>query len=104
MNGCIDRFTHGTAIFYLPEFPFSGEVEASNLLLALESFKNYLNAGWVSPLYKVVVATPNDRIVSHSQLLNDFYLKKFEEYGVEVCYGTKMMSVDKGNYKSIRKF
>lgn len=93
---CVGLFTHGTAVFYLPEFPFSGEVESSNLLLALDSFKHFENIGAVSPLHNVVVVTPNDRLVSNSELLNDYYLQKMEQYGVEVRYGQKLTAIDKG--------
>lgn len=31
----IDLFEHGDAFFYIPEFPFSGEVENYNFLYAL---------------------------------------------------------------------
>ena len=89
-------YNHGTVVFYLPEFPFSGEIETSNMLMALDSFEHFEKIGWVSPIRKVVVATPNDRLVSHSSLLNDFYVKKLGEYGAEIRYGQKMTSIDKG--------
>lgn len=79
----------------MPEFPYSGEVESSNLLLALDTFKHFSNIGQVSCLYNVVVVTPNDRLVSNSDLLNDFFLKKMEEYGVEVRFGQSMTAVNK---------
>ena len=91
-------FTHGTAVFYLPEFPFSGEVEASNLLLALDSMKFFEKIGYVSPLHNVVVVTPNDRLVSKSDLLNQYYIEKLESYGVEVRYGHSLTSIDKGKF------
>lgn len=80
----------------MPEFPFSGEVEASNLLLALDNFQAGKEIGWVSPLHNVTVVTPNDRLVSNSALLNDFYVRKLENYGATIMYGTKLLSIDKG--------
>ena len=92
------NFTCGTAVFYLPEFPFSGEIETSNLLLALDTFKHFVDIGQVSPLYNVVVVTANDRLVSQSDLLNEYYVRKMEEYGVEVRYGQTMTAVNKGEF------
>ena len=89
-------FNHGTAVFYLPQFPFSGEIEASNMLTFVDSIKHFESIGWVSPLHNVVVVTPNDRLVSTSELLNDYYKNKLAEYGVEVRYGTSINSIDKG--------
>lgn len=83
-------------MFYLPEFPFSGEVEAWNLLMALDTFRHFQNIGAVSPLHKIVVSTPNDRLVSHSELLNEYFMGKLEKYGAEVRLGQKMTAVDKG--------
>jgi sulfide:quinone oxidoreductase len=97
-SDCMSLFTHGTAVFYLPQFPFSGEIEASNMLTFLDSIKHYEKIGWVSPLHNVVVVTPNDRIVSHSDLLNDYFTMKLEQYGVEVRYNTTMNSINKGIY------
>lgn len=89
-------YTHGTAVFYLPEFPFSGEIETSNMLMALDTFQHFENIGYASPLRNTIVVTPNDRLVSNSDLLNDYYIRKMEQYGVEVRYGQKMTAIDKG--------
>jgi len=98
----LTNFSNGTAVFYLPEFPYSGEVETSNLLLALDTFKHFMNIGQMSPLYHVVVVTANDRLISQSDLLNDFYVRKLEEYGVEVRYGQTMTAIDKGIILNLR--
>jgi len=99
-------FNHGNAVFYLPEFPFSGEIEASNMLTCLDSFKFFETIGWVSPLHNIILVTPNDRIVSNSDLLNNYYEKKLEQYGVEVRYNTSLNAINKGipsSFTNIRK-
>lgn len=92
----MSHYTGGTAVFYLPEFPYSGEVESSNLLMSLELWHHFESIGAVSPKRKTILVTPNNRIISNSDLLNQFYLDKLAQYNVEIRYGEKMISIDKG--------
>jgi sulfide:quinone oxidoreductase len=87
-------FTHGDAVFYLPEFPYSGEVETSNMLMSLELWQHLENIGNCSPLRQITVVTPNDRLISKSDKLNDFYLNKLAAHGANIVYGKRMTAIN----------
>ena len=94
-------YLNGNAVFYFPEFPYSGEIETSCLLHAIESWQHLENIGAISPIRQTVVITPNKRIASHSDLLNDFVIRKLEDSGVSIMFSSKMISIDKGNISLI---
>ena len=91
-------FYNGNAVFYLPEFPYSGEVETSNLLMSLDLWQHFENIGNASPLRNITVVTPNDRLISKSEKLNEFYLNKLAAHGVNILYGKRMTEVNDGNF------
>lgn len=91
-------FYNGDAVFYLPEFPYSGEVETSNMLMSLDLWQHFENIGNASPFRSVTVVTPNDRLISKSDKLNEFYLNKLAQHGATIVYGKKLTAVNDRNY------
>ena len=74
--------------------------------MALQTWKHYEDLGIVSPKRETIVISANDRLISKSSKLNDYYLQKLQEYGVKIQYNQKLTRVNKGTYKTfyITKF
>lgn len=69
-------FTSGNAYIYIPEFPFSGEIETYNFLMTIDYLAYGEKIGLVSPLHSLTIINANDRFASHSKVLDDFIKNK----------------------------
>lgn len=90
----VPLFSHGDAFVYIPPFPFSGEVEGYNFLIAIETWQKSVTLGQVSPLHSLTIINANDRFASKSDKLDAYIKEKLESYGVKVLYNTKLSKVD----------
>lgn len=97
----MELFEHGDAFFYIPPFPFSGEVESYNFLYALDIWKKGEKSGVVSPCRSATIINANSKFCSTSDKLNEFILKELEKFDVKILYNTKLASVDKDNRKIV---
>ena len=64
------QLRHGDAYFYVPKFPFAGEVETYNFLFNLEYWKGNQTIGIVSPVRTFNIINANDKFASHSKELD----------------------------------
>lgn len=88
----------GDIFFYIPPFPFGGEIESMNLLVALDTFRQSVKTGIMSELYKVHVINANDTFAAHSPLLNKFIEERLAADGkVHVRMRTRLTGVDIAN-------
>lgn len=86
---------NGDIYIYLPPFPYAGEIESMNLLVALDTWAMHEKIGLISPLRKVHIVSANDRFASKDALLDKFIrerIAKFEK--VELSFNTKLLEVD----------
>jgi len=98
--GFIPLFYSGDAYVYIPPFPFSGEIEGYNFLIALDTWRESVKLGQVSPKHSLTIINANDRFASKSDALDSFIKQKLNDYGVNVHYNTKLTAVD-GNSQKI---
>ena len=93
-------FEHGNAFIYIPEFPFAGEVETYNFLMALSTWEMGERYGLVSPKHSLTIINANDRFASHCDVLDKFFRDKLAQYKkVNVLWNTKLMRIDSANNK-----
>lgn len=96
----ITMANHGDIFFYIPPFPFGGEIESMNLLAALDIFRTSVTAGVMSPLYRVHVINANDRFASNSPLLSKFIADTLAaDNHVHVQMNTTLKSIDSKDKK-----
>ncbi len=92
---CLALFESGSSFFFIPPFPFSGEVETYNFLVALDLWDYSEKIGLVSPKRKVTIVNANDKFSSHSPVLDKYIKKALENFDVEIIYNTKLNSINK---------
>lgn len=92
-------FETGHAYFYIPPFPFSGEVETYNFLFNINMWNKTEKQGLVSPFRKITIINANDRFSQNSDKLNEFFKSKLEALNAEVIYNTELKSIDRENRK-----
>ena len=93
-------FSSGDAYVYIPEFPFVGEVESYNFLMALDYIRYGEVLGTVSPLNSITIVNANDKFASHSVSLNKLIEDRLSKFSkTEVLYNTKITKINKNDNK-----
>lgn len=93
---------NGDIYFYIPPFPFAGEIESMNLLVALDTWALHEKIGLISPLRKVHIINANDRFASKDPLLDTFIRERLSKHDkVEVQFKTKLLEVDSKGKKLV---
>lgn len=87
--GAIGTFETGDAYYYIPPFPFSGEVETYNFLFSEAIWKKDERLGMVSPIRKLRILNANQSFSNDSQI-DEFIKTKAEKLGIEVIYGATL--------------
>lgn len=91
--GAIGTFETGDVYYYIPPFPFSGEVETYNFIFAENIWKKDEDLNLVSPLRKITIINANDRF-SVDENIDKFFKEQTERLGIKVIYNSKLLSVD----------
>ena len=87
-------FRHGDAYFYIPPFPFKGEINAYNFLAAADLWSNYKKLGIITPNSTFTVINANDRFCEFEPETDQMFKDQCEKMGINVVYNTKLEAVD----------
>ena len=97
-------FHSGNAVVTIPKFPFQGETEMYNFLMALDYFTEGEKTGLVSPQHKLIILNENDRFCSYSDKLNEMIVRRLSSNPkVEVIYGAELNKIDGEERKAFYK-
>lgn len=90
----IGNYTHGDAYFYIPKYPFRGEIAAYHFLQAHDYWDYYRRIGKVSPISSLTVVNANDTFSQFDKQAHDFILKECEKRGIKVLFNTELTEVN----------
>lgn len=96
----IGHYTHGDAYFYIPKYPFKGEIAAYHFLQAWDYWEYYRKIGKVSPLSSLTVVNANDTFSQFDKEAHEYILKECQKRGINVLFNTQLTEV-KGNERKI---
>lgn len=97
----IGNYTHGDAYFYIPKFPFRGEIAYYHFLQAFDYWQYYKKIGKVSPISSFTIVNANDRMTSVDNEANNFILAQIEKRGIPILFNTELVEVKTGNEQKI---
>ena len=90
----IGNFVHGDAYFYIPKYPFRGEIAYYNFLQAYDYWQYYIKIGKVSPKMSLTVVNANDTFAQFDPEAHDFIMKECEKRGIKVLFNTELKEID----------
>jgi hypothetical protein len=89
----IGNYTHGDAFFYIPKFPFRGEISGYHFLMAHDYWEYYRKIGKVSPKSSLTVVNANDSFTQYDKQAHDYILKQCQKRGIGVLFNTQLVEV-----------
>jgi NADPH-dependent 2,4-dienoyl-CoA reductase/sulfur reductase-like enzyme len=96
----IGNYNHGDAYFYIPKYPFKGEIAAYHFLQAWDYWEYYRKIGKLSPLSSLTVVNANDTFSQFDKEAHEYILKECNKRGIKVLFNTQLTEV-KGNERKI---
>lgn len=90
----IGNYTHGDAYFYIPPYPFKGEIAAYHFLQAHDYWEYYRKIGKLSPISSLTVICANDTFSQFDPQAHEFILNECDKRGIKVLFKTKLTEVD----------
>ncbi|KAM3131529.1 hypothetical protein pb186bvf_016313 [Paramecium bursaria] len=86
---------HGQGYFCIPQYPFSGEVEAYNFFLTNKIWNQQISNGRQSPISDLTIINANDKFVQYSESGDYFFKEELKKRNIKVEYGLKLVGVNK---------
>ena len=99
----IGNFIHGDAYFYIPPYPFKGEISAYHFLMAWDYWEYYKKIGKVSPRSSMTIVNANDTFAQFDKQAHEFILKECQKRGIPVLFNTRLAEVKGKEYKIVLK-
>jgi NADH dehydrogenase FAD-containing subunit len=96
----IYNYTNGNAFYCIPPYPYRGEISSFNFFNATQVWKWYRGNGKLSPISKFTVANANQSFCEHLEVADHFIKENLKRNGVEIELGTKLVEIDKNNFKA----
>lgn len=93
----LTNYHHGDAYFYIPKFPFKGEIGAYHFLQAHQTWKDYKKIGHLHPNAEFKIINANDKFCQFEPETDEFFKKMCEKEGIEVLYNTELTEINKDN-------
>jgi hypothetical protein len=95
----IGNYTHGDAFFYIPKYPFRGEIAAYSFLNAYESWQYFKKIGKVSPLSTLTIVNANDKFSQFNPEAEQVIRKEIAKRNINVIENTELIEVQKDNQR-----
>jgi len=89
------NYTSGDAIFTIPPYPYSGELENFNFFNSTEVWKWFLKNGKLSPINSFTVINANESFCHHNITTDQWIKAELAKRGVNVVLGENLTAVDK---------
>lgn len=96
----IYNYTNGNAIYSIPQWPYKGEVNSFNFFPAAEVWRWYARNGKLSPINNFTVTNANDSFCQYFETADTFIKENLKKNGVDIELNTKLVEIDKKNYKA----
>lgn len=91
------NFNHGNAYFYIPKFPFKGEIGAYHFFSAHSTWEFYKKIGKVHPNSTFTIINANDNFTQFEPDTDEFFRTQLEKKGINVMYNTELTEINKDN-------
>lgn len=87
------KYRNGDAYFYIPPFPFKGEIGAYNFLAAASIWNDYKKLGLIPQSATFTVINANDKFCQFEPETDQLFRDMCENYGVNVQFNTTLDSI-----------